>query len=79
MTAAPLPVVDEGRCVGDGACVAVCPTGCLALAGGVPWLPRPRDCVSCGACVEVCPVGAVTLAPPADGGYDPGANRGDVR
>jgi len=68
-----LPVVDEARCVGDGACVAVCPTGCLALADGLPWLPRPRDCVSCGACVEVCPTGAVKLVPGGGPGYDPGS------
>ena len=73
MTAPLLPVVDDTRCVGDGACVAVCPTGCLALADGVPWLARPRDCVSCGACVEVCPTGAVKLVPVAGRWYDPGA------
>ncbi len=73
-----LPVVDEARCVGDGACVAACPTLSLALVGGRPWLPRPRDCVGCGACVEVCPTAAVTLASPAADGYDPGTNRGDT-
>ena len=76
MTPAPLPVVDPARCVGAGACVAVCPTGCLELAGPVPWLPRPRDCVHCGACAEVCPVGAVRLEPPAGAGYDPGPTGG---
>jgi ferredoxin len=56
-----LPVLDEARCTGCGDCVAVCPTACLALAGPLPWLPRPLDCVRCGLCVVVCPVEAVQL------------------
>ena len=67
-----LPAVDESRCVGDGACVAACPTRSLALVGGRPWLPRPRDCVGCGACVEVCPTAAVKLVAGGGGWYDPG-------
>jgi NAD-dependent dihydropyrimidine dehydrogenase PreA subunit len=59
-----LPLLDETRCTGCGDCVAVCPTDCLALAGALPWLPRPGDCVSCGLCVAVCPAGALCLAPP---------------
>jgi ferredoxin len=56
-----LPVVDESRCVGTGACVAVCPTDALAIVSGVPWLIRPANCISCGACVVVCPVDAIRL------------------
>lgn len=67
MTPAPLPVVDEARCVGTGACVAACPTAALAMAGPLPWLPRPADCVGCGACVAVCPADAVRLVPPGGG------------
>jgi NAD-dependent dihydropyrimidine dehydrogenase PreA subunit len=57
-----LPVVDEKKCSGCGDCVAICPTECLALAGGLPWLPRPLDCVSCALCVLVCPTGALSLS-----------------
>jgi NAD-dependent dihydropyrimidine dehydrogenase PreA subunit len=57
-----LPVLDETRCVGSGDCVAVCPTACLELRRGRPWLPRPLDCISCGACVAVCPTDAVRLS-----------------
>jgi formate hydrogenlyase subunit 6/NADH:ubiquinone oxidoreductase subunit I len=67
-----LPLLDESRCTGCGDCVAVCPTGCLEMAGPLPWLPRPLDCVSCGVCVAVCPAEALTLSP-AD---DPGSPRG---
>ena len=58
-----LPVVDETRCVGTGDCVAACPTACLELRAGTPWLARPTDCLACGACAAVCPVGAIRLAP----------------
>jgi NAD-dependent dihydropyrimidine dehydrogenase PreA subunit len=61
MTEPELPRLDETHCVGSGACVAVCPTRCLELAGRQPWLARPADCVSCAACVLVCPTVALTL------------------
>ena len=59
---AELPVVSAARCTGCGDCVAVCPTQCLAMAGRLPWLPRPLDCVECAACATVCPADAITLA-----------------
>jgi len=59
-----LPVLDDARCTGCGDCVPACPTECLALAGRVPWLPRPGDCISCGVCVLICPAEALHLAEP---------------
>jgi NAD-dependent dihydropyrimidine dehydrogenase PreA subunit len=59
-----LPQLDATRCAGTSDCVAACPTGCLEMAGGAPWMPRPADCVSCGLCVAVCPTGAIRLEPP---------------
>ena len=56
-----LPALDERLCTGCGRCVAVCPTECLAMAGPIPWLPRPADCISCGACVFLCPTAALAL------------------
>jgi NAD-dependent dihydropyrimidine dehydrogenase PreA subunit len=56
-----LPVLDSTRCTGCGDCVAVCPTTCLAMDGGLPWLPRPADCVLCALCVLVCPANALAL------------------
>ncbi len=58
-----LPVLNETRCPGCGDCVAICPTACLAMAGPVPWVVRPKDCISCAACVAVCPTDAILLRP----------------
>lgn len=57
-----LPILDESRCTGCSACVDCCPTACLALAGPLPWLPRPLDCVACELCVWVCPVNALEMS-----------------
>jgi NAD-dependent dihydropyrimidine dehydrogenase PreA subunit len=61
MNGPPLPVLDPARCTGCSDCVAVCPTNCLEMSGGLPWLPRPGDCVACGACEFVCPAAAVVV------------------
>jgi formate hydrogenlyase subunit 6/NADH:ubiquinone oxidoreductase subunit I len=57
-----LPLLNEARCTGCGECVAVCPTDCLAMAGSLPWLPRPGDCISCSVCCLICPADALTMA-----------------
>jgi MinD superfamily P-loop ATPase len=59
-----LPVVEAARCTGCGDCVTVCPTECLAMAGAIPWLPRPLDCVSCTACELICNPIAIRLMSP---------------
>jgi ferredoxin len=58
----PLPALDERRCTGCGWCVLVCPTDCLALAGPLPWMPRPLDCIRCAACAVVCPTTAIVVS-----------------
>jgi NAD-dependent dihydropyrimidine dehydrogenase PreA subunit len=57
-----LPLLDETRCTGCGDCVPVCPTECLEMSHGIPWLPRPAACIPCAVCVLVCPVSALELA-----------------
>jgi NAD-dependent dihydropyrimidine dehydrogenase PreA subunit len=56
-----LPALDETRCVGSSSCVAVCPTACLEMSDGRPWMPRPADCIACNLCVLVCPTAALRL------------------
>ncbi len=56
-----LPMLDERRCTGCGDCVTICPTDCLAMAGALPWLPRPYDCIACSACAIICPSEAIAI------------------
>lgn len=46
-------VVTPERCVGCGACVVVCPYGCLEFAEEKPRLIK--ECKLCGLCAKVCP------------------------
>jgi formate hydrogenlyase subunit 6/NADH:ubiquinone oxidoreductase subunit I len=66
VTANDLPVLDETVCTGNGVCVEVCPTQCLAMGPHVPWLPRPADCISCGLCAAVCPTAALRMETATD-------------
>jgi NAD-dependent dihydropyrimidine dehydrogenase PreA subunit len=68
-----LPVWDETRCTGCGACVAVCPWSCLELRGRTIWMPRPRACVSCAVCVILCPEQALQI-----GAAEPWASAGSA-
>ena len=49
------------RCLGDGACARVCPSGAIAVTGtpyeGWTWELDDSRCVFCGLCAEVCPPG----------------------
>jgi nitroreductase/NAD-dependent dihydropyrimidine dehydrogenase PreA subunit len=53
--------VETSLCVGDGACVAVCPSRFLALnAEKLPEEVAGRTCILCGHCVAMCPHGALS-------------------
>lgn len=45
------------KCIGCGACVAVCPQNCIK--GDCPKAIDQSHCLHCGNCFRDCPVGAV--------------------
>lgn len=62
-------LIDEARCTGCGACVAICPHDTLSLVDGKARITG-EDSLSCGHCLAVCPTNAITLpghAPMNDG------------
>lgn len=46
-------VLATGRCVGCGACILVCPFGCLEYSEERPCLVK--ECKTCGSCSQACP------------------------
>jgi NAD-dependent dihydropyrimidine dehydrogenase PreA subunit len=56
-----LPFLNPVRCAAHEDCVTVCPTDCLQMQAGRPWLARPADCIACSLCAAVCPTGAITM------------------
>lgn len=64
-------VIDAGRCVGCGGCIAACPSRSISVADdGKPTLVRM--CTGCSACWDYCPMAGLRVerlaaAPPASG------------
>ena len=53
-------VVDEERCFGCVACIAVCPLNALELEG-ILAIPTEDKCTHCDLCIPVCPVRALEI------------------
>lgn len=51
-------VVNNEKCLGCGACVAMCPVEAIELVDGVAKIDQEK-CISCGACQGSCPVEAI--------------------
>ena len=57
-----LPVVNEDRCTGCGACVEACGPGCLTILDGVAVLVSPHICGSEEHCIAPCPETCIRMA-----------------
>ena len=53
------PRIDKKKCVGCGACVAVCPNNVLEVIKGKATVVKPKDCIECRACEGACGVEAI--------------------
>tara|TARA_B100001027_G_scaffold172484_1_gene123862 strand:+ start:224 stop:433 length:210 start_codon:yes stop_codon:yes gene_type:complete len=53
-------VVDDERCFGCAACIAVCPLDALELEG-ILAIVTEEKCTHCDLCIPVCPVNALEI------------------
>ncbi|HET7504791.1 MAG TPA: NAD(P)-binding domain-containing protein [Kofleriaceae bacterium] len=61
--------INDDRCTGCDACVAVCPTNVLDLVSNKSRVLRFHDCIQCEACMFACPTTALVMFP--EGGVPP--------
>ena len=52
--------VDEDRCFGCAACIALCPVDALRLEGLMVYVHEPT-CTHCKLCIPACPVFALDI------------------
>src|SRR6478672_10736900 len=55
--------INDDRCTGCDACVAVCPTNVLDLVANKSRVLRFEDCIQCEQCMFVCPTEALVMFP----------------
>ena len=53
-------VVDDDRCYGCAACIALCPGDALTLEGLLAIVDEPT-CTHCNHCIPACPVFALDI------------------
>jgi Fe-S-cluster-containing hydrogenase component 2 len=52
--------VDDDRCFGCAACIALCPVDALRLEGLLAIVDEPK-CTHCEHCIPACPVFALDI------------------
>jgi len=55
--------INDDRCTGCDACVAVCPTNVLDLVNNKSRVLHFQDCIQCEACMWACPTEALVMFP----------------
>lgn len=55
--------INDDRCTGCDACVAVCPTNVLDLIDNKSRVVRFQDCIQCEQCMWACPTEALVMHP----------------
>src|SRR5438045_6480199 len=55
--------INDDRCTGCDACVAVCPTNVLDRVANKSRVLRFHDCIQCEACMCACPTEALVMFP----------------
>jgi NAD-dependent dihydropyrimidine dehydrogenase PreA subunit len=53
--------LDDGKCVGCGMCLLVCPRAVLSLTNSRVEIINRDACMECGACARNCPTEAIDV------------------
>lgn len=54
--------IDDGKCVGCGSCLTVCPHEVISMNGDKKAVVSHLDaCMECGACANNCPAEAIAV------------------
>ena len=55
-------LVDDDRCFGCAACIALCPVNALELIASLAIVDE-KACTHCNHCIPACPVFALSIQP----------------
>ncbi len=55
-------LVDDDRCFGCAACIAMCPVDALTLIDRLA-IVEEKKCTHCNYCIPACPVFALSIKP----------------